>query len=88
MVAEHKKVTMSLDARLLQQVHELVQEGEAKSQSAFVEDALRQKIAAAKRERRRRALIAASKDPMFLADIEEIEHDFAYADAEAARMIK
>jgi len=29
----------------------------------------------------------ASKDPLFLADIEKVERDFAYADAEAARMI-
>jgi len=29
----------------------------------------------------------ASKDLLFLADIEEVERDFAYADAEAARMI-
>ena len=29
----------------------------------------------------------ASKDPLFLTDVEEIEREFAYADAEAARMI-
>ncbi|MBI2171946.1 MAG: hypothetical protein HYU30_08025 [Chloroflexi bacterium] len=29
----------------------------------------------------------ASRDPLYLADIEEVERDFEYADAEAARMI-
>jgi len=40
-----------------------------------------------KRENRRKLLEEAGKDPLFLADIEEIEREFAYADAEAARMI-
>ena len=39
------------------------------------------------REEWRRAMEEASRDPLYLADIEEIERDFAYADAEAARMI-
>jgi hypothetical protein len=40
-----------------------------------------------KRERRRQEMLETSKDPLFLADSEEIERDFLYADAEAARLI-
>ena len=34
-----------------------------------------------------RSLEEASKAPLYLAAIEEVERDFEYADAEAARMI-
>ena len=83
-----KKITLSLDAALVRDVQQLVGQGEAKSQSAFFEMALREKVKQAKREKRRKSLLAASKDPLFLADIAEVRRDFAYADAEAARMIR
>ncbi len=86
--AAQTKVTLSLDSVLVHEVRKLVKEGDAPSQSAFVEEALRQKLKEAKREKRRRALLAASKDPLFLADVAEIEKEFAFADAESARMIK
>lgn len=88
MVAAHKKVTVSLDAGLVEEVQRLVNEGRAPSQSAFFEEALRRKLREIRREERRKALLAASKDPLFLADIEEIEREFASADAEAARMLR
>ena len=83
-----KKVTLSLDANLVEDVQQLVGEGEAKSQSAFVEEALRARLKQLEREAWERSLEAASKDPMYLADMEEVEQDFMYADAEAARMIE
>lgn len=52
------------------------------------ERALEEAAENTKKDARRRELLAASKDPLFLADIEEIERDFAYADVEAARMIQ
>ena len=85
---KNKKVTLSLNASLVQDVRRLVREGAAKSQSAFFEAALRERVKEAKHDKRRRALRAASKDPQFLADIEEVERDFAHADAEAARTIR
>ncbi|GEM_PF-6988579 len=33
------------------------------------------------------SLEMASRDPLYLADIEQVEKDFEYADAEAASMI-
>ncbi|MSQ26019.1 MAG: ribbon-helix-helix protein, CopG family [Dehalococcoidia bacterium] len=83
-----KKITLSLDAALVRDIQQLVGEGEAKSQSAFFETALREKVKQAKREKRRKSLLAASKDPLFLADVEEVMRDFVYADAETARMIR
>lgn len=82
------KVTLSLDSALMDEVRRLVKEGEAKSQSAFFEEALRLKVRHMKREKRRQGWIEASKDPLFLADVEEVERDFAHADAETARMIE
>ena len=83
-----RKVTFSLDASLVEQVQKLVQRGDAKSQTEFVEEALRAKLKQIEREEWERSLEEASKDPMYLADIEEVERDFMYADAEAARMIE
>lgn len=83
-----KKVTLSLDAQLIEQVQQLVKKGEAKSQSEFFAKALRAKLQQIEREEWERSLEAASKDPLYLADIEEVERDFRYADAEAARMIE
>ena len=83
-----KKVTLSLDAQLVERVQEAVKEGQAKSQSRFFEEALRAKLKHLEREAWERSLEAASKDPMYLADIEEVERDFMYADAETARMIE
>ena len=82
------KLTLSLDAKLIKQVRELVQAGEVKSQSEFFEDALRARLKQLERDAWERSLEAASKDPMYLADMEEVERDFMYADAETARMIE
>lgn len=83
-----KKITLSLDAALIDQVHQMVKRGEARSQSEFFEEALKAKLKQIEREEWERSLEAASKDPLYLADIEEVERDFMYADAEAARMIE
>ena len=82
------KVTLSLDAGLLQQVRKLVQVGEAKSQSQFFEEALRTKLRQIEWEKWCKEMEEASKDPLFLADQEEIDRGFAYADAESAQMIE
>ena len=57
------------------------------SYSAFVEDALRQAV---KREREK--LLAeefrqAAEDPLFLADVDEVEREFEDADAESGDLI-
>ena len=83
-----KKVTLSLDTKLVEEVQRLVREGRAKSQSEFVGQALQARLKEIKKQRRRQRLLEASQDPVFLAEIEQLEHEFASADAEAARMIQ
>jgi Arc/MetJ-type ribon-helix-helix transcriptional regulator len=76
------KVTYSLPRELTESIRSLVAEGAAPSYSAFVEHALE---AAVRRERERRLallLSEAAADPLFLADIAEVEQDFSAADAE------
>jgi Arc/MetJ-type ribon-helix-helix transcriptional regulator len=83
-----KKITLSLNRQVVEEMQRLVREGRAPSQSAFVELALRGKILREKRSRRRRALLTASKDPLYLADLAEVERAFTGADAEASRFIR
>lgn len=83
-----RKVTLSLDVSLVEQVQQAIKKGEAKSQTDFVEEALRMKLEQIERGEWRQAMIDASNDPLFLADVEEVMKDFEYADAESARMIE
>ena len=83
-----KKITLSLDNKLVEEVQRLVKEGRAKSQSEFFGEALEARIQQLEREEWRRAMIDASKDPMFLSDVEQVTKDFEHADAESARMIQ
>lgn len=79
------KVTYSLPAALVSEVREVVRSGEAVSASAFVSGALFEAL----REQRERRLAEefrrAAADPVFLADIAEVERDFEAADVEAAQ---
>jgi hypothetical protein len=60
----------------------LVREKRFKSMNAFVEKAIRDELTALGKEEIKKALLEASKDPLFLADIKEIEKDFAHSDFE------
>ncbi len=83
-----RKVTLSLDASLVERVQQAVKEGEAKSQTEFFEVAALAKLREIRREKRRQLLLEASRDPVYLAEIDQLEKEFAHADAEAARMIE
>ena len=81
------KVTYSLPRDLINDVRMVVREGAAPSYSAFVEEALRKAV-----RREREKLIAeefeqAAKDPQFIGDIDEVDKDFAHADAESTKLI-
>ena len=82
-----KKVTLTLPAELMAEVQALVAEGRAASQSAFVTDALAQKVREVQLARLREELRRAANDPLFLRDVAETEQAFESADGEAARMI-
>ena len=70
------KATFILDERIMEQIREYVSKKKFKSLNAFVEKALKDEIAKMKKEEIRAALLEASQDPLFLADLKEIEEDF------------
>nr|MDO8116864.1 hypothetical protein [Candidatus Sigynarchaeota archaeon] len=77
-----KKATFVLDEVLLSQAKQVVEAGLFKSLNAFVEIAVRDELARIKKDKLRQEIIEASHDPLFLADIEEIERDFKHVDFE------
>ena len=81
------KVTYSLPSELVDQVRSAVREGAAPSYSNFVEQALREAVRKAREQRLEEDFRQAANDPEFLTDLEQVEQDFQYADAEAARLI-
>lgn len=79
-----KKSTFVLDEQVMAEAKEIVGKGFFKSMNLFVETAVRDEIEKIKKEQIRTAIRAAAWDPLFLADIQEIEKDFQYADYEAS----
>jgi hypothetical protein len=53
--------------------------------NAFAESAIKDEIEKIQKERVKEAIVQASKDPLFLSDIEEVERDFEYADFDEER---
>jgi hypothetical protein len=78
------KATFVLDEEIMERGRSLVRDRQFKSMNAFVEKAIRDELAALEKEKIKRALLEASKDPLFLADIQEIEKDFSHSDFEKA----
>jgi Arc/MetJ-type ribon-helix-helix transcriptional regulator len=83
----NRKVTFSLPASLMEEVRQLIDEGAASSQSAFVAEALEKEIRAWRTAQLREEFRQAAADPDFIQDIDDSMRDFAAADAETARMI-
>jgi hypothetical protein len=83
-----KKSTFFLSEDLLAEIKEIVPAKGLRSQNALVEEALSNYVAEFKRDILRKQYLEASQDPQFLADINEVDQDFRYADAETARMIQ
>ena len=80
-----KKATFSLHADVLAALDEAMSRGTVPSKNALVEQALVKELKALKRRERDALWQEAAKDPLFLKDIQDVEDDFRYADAEAAR---
>ena len=76
------KTTFVIKDEIIIQVKEAVKYGYYKSLTSFVENALKNELRALKKAKIRKEIIEASKDPLFLADIAEIEEDFKYSDYE------
>lgn len=79
-----KKATFVLDEELVDEIKEAVKNGLFKSMNSFVEAAIKEELERIRKIRIKSAIIDASNDPLFLADIKEIEKDFAFADFEVA----
>lgn len=79
-----KKATFVLDEQIMAEAKEIVGKGFFKSMNVFVETAVKDEIEKIKKEQIRTAIRAAARDPLFLADIKEIEKDFEYADFEVS----
>jgi selenophosphate synthase len=58
-------------------VREASRQGASPSATAFVADAIREKLARMEEERMRALLEQAATDPLFLADVEDVQRDFA-----------
>lgn len=82
-----KKSTFLLSEDLVAEIKALVSIKGLRSQNALVEEALRTYIEKARRELLQKQYLEASRDPLYLSDIEEVEKAFRGADNETARMI-
>jgi Arc/MetJ-type ribon-helix-helix transcriptional regulator len=76
------KTTFVIKDDIIIQVKEAVKEGYFKSLTSFVENAIKSELEKIKKEKIKKEILEASKDPLFLSDIREIEEDFKYADFE------
>ncbi len=80
------KATFVVDELLLQQARDYVKDQRFKSLSSFVECAIRDELEQLRQERIRAALEKAGSDPLFLADVLEVQKDFAHADYESEEL--
>jgi hypothetical protein len=74
--SERVKASFVLTPELLDAMRKQTRDGFARSVNAFVVEALREKLDRLEAARMRELLVEASKDPLFLADIEAVQRDF------------
>jgi len=77
------KVTYSLPVDLVDEVRSVVRDAGAVSYSMFVERALRQAVRGERERLLELEFAEAARDPQFMADLEETEQAFRYADEDA-----
>lgn len=77
-----QKVTFVLDEGILEEAREIVKERSYRSLNALVQEAVSQLVRTVHRQKLRQSFLEASKDPLFLADIQEVEQDFEFTDEE------
>ncbi len=84
----NQKTTVSVEEHILAEVRRLVGKGRYRSLSACVNEALRVFLAEERRRRPEAEMEEASRDEMYLADIQRTMEYFKHADAETARKIE
>ncbi len=77
-----KKATFNLHTDVLAALDEVMSKGLAPSKNALVEQALLRELRELQKQARQKLWQEAVRDPLFLKDIEEVETDFRYGDAE------
>lgn len=85
---KRQKATFTLDRDLLDEAKFLTSEGHFKSLNAFVQEAIVEYVKKSRREVLNESLREASEDPLFLADVAEIERDFEGLDADVDRLLE
>ena len=78
------KATFAIDDEVLQDAREYVKKNHLKSLSAFVERSIREELSRLRQEKIRSALLSAGDDPLFMADVMEIQQAFEHIDQEEA----
>ena len=78
------KATFVLDESVIRDAREYTKENRFKSLSAFVEQSIRNELERRRQEKITGALLAAGSDPLFMADINDINDAFEHADMETA----
>jgi Arc/MetJ family transcription regulator len=76
------KATFAIDDVVLHDARECVKENRLKSLSAFVERAIRAEVTRMRHEKIKAALLSAGDDPLFMADVMEIQQAFEHSDHE------
>lgn len=79
-----KKATFNLHTDVLDALDEIMALGIIPSKNALVEQALIKEVKDLRRQERKALWQEAVNDPLFLRDIEKVEEDFQYSDAETA----
>lgn len=82
MSAKTKKATFNLHTDVLAALDKVMAQGIAPSKNALVERALLKELKELRRQARKAQWQEAANDPLFIKDIEDVEADFRYADAE------
>ena len=79
-----RKATFNLHSDVLAALDMVVAEGKAESKNALVERAIAKEVRDLQRQARRAEWHKAAEDPLFVKDIEQIDEDFRFADADNA----
>lgn len=85
MKGKTKKATFNIHTDVLAQLDEVMAQGVVPSKNALVEQAIIRELKELKKQERKARWKEAVSDPLFIRDVQAVESDFRYADAENRR---
>ncbi len=77
-----KKATFVINEAILEEAKGIVVTKRFKSLNSFIEKAIKEKVESIRKEEIKKAILEASRDPIFLSDLRDVEYDFEFADFE------